>query len=256
MTDGWRTKSPPNLITDKKSKKRIKEEKRGLFRKPNKNCDEEIFEVEARVFEFDIEVLKLNIEMEEWKVSWERWRTKECEEEEIGEPEEVEQEDQSETEPETGEESERSTDDERGLESPVETETDSEKEDRSRNDKISNEAPDKDKIHNGFDIKDFNVAIMNAGGIKSKQMSISNIVNKFDIRALIVSETHLSGKEKPYINDNMTAFFDNRSDGLNKGGISIFLENSIARKTVIIGKSSSENEWIALKTSYFNIPHM
>ena len=34
---------------------------------------------------------------------------------------------------------------------------------------------------------------------KSKQMSISNIVNKFDIRALIVSETHLSGKKKPYM---------------------------------------------------------
>ena len=47
------------------------------------------------------------------------------------------------------------------------------------------------------------MAIMNAGGIKSKQMSISNIVNKFDIRALIVSETHLSGKEKPFINDNI-----------------------------------------------------
>ena len=57
-----------------------------------------------------------------------------------------------------------------------------------------------------------------------------------------------------HINDNMTAFFDNRSDGLNKGGISIFLKNSIAKKTVIIGKSSSENEWIALKTSYFSVP--
>ena len=47
---------------------------------------------------------------------------------------------------------------------------------------------------------------------KSKQMSISNIVNKFDIRALIVSETHLSGKKKPYMGQTTellhTKFFD------------------------------------------------
>ena len=70
----------------------------------------------------------------------------------------------------------------------------------------------------------------------------------------MVSETYCCGKEIPYINDNMTAFYDNRGAGPNKGGIAVFLENTLAKESVIIGKGASENEWVAVKCSYFSPP--
>ena len=256
-TDGWRLFNPPDLITEEKSKKKTKEEKGGLFRKNQKNekrrKNSKNFEIDSfrrstGAFEFEVEVLKLSFEIEKWRMNWEEWQAKVCEEDENGE-----QESNDIPWPQSGSETENETSEEE-KDSSASSGSEVETEDKSKKEKITNKAPDRNNINNKFEVDDFNVAVMNAGGIKSKQMSISNIVNKFDIRALIVSETHLSGKEKPVVNDNMTAFFDNRSEGLNKGGISIFLENSIAKKTVVVGKSSSENEWIAVKTNYFKVP--
>ena len=64
-----------------------------------------------------------------------------------------------------------------------------------------------------------------------------------------MSETYYAGKEVPYINDNMKAFFDNRNSGPNHGGVAIFMEKTLAADTVVIGRSASENEWIAVKCS-------
>ena len=49
------------------------------------------------------------------------------------------------------------------------------------------------------------------------------------------------GKEVPYINDNMKAFFDNLNSGTNHGRVALFLEKNLAAHTVIIGKSATEN---------------
>ena len=119
---------------------------------------------------------------------------------------------------------------------------------------IDNNAPSRDKINNKFEVDEFNMAITNTRGLASRSLTLSNIINKFDIRAVVVSETYCCGKEIPYINDNMTAFFDNRGAGPNKGGIAVFLENTLAKESVIIGKGASENEWVAVKCSYFSPP--
>ena len=116
---------------------------------------------------------------------------------------------------------------------------------------IDNDAPSRDNINNNFEVDEFNLAITNVRGLASRAMTLSNIVNKFDIRALVVSETYCCGKEIPHINDNMTAFFDNRGAGPNRGGIAVFLENTLAKESVIVGKGASENEWVAVKCSYF-----
>ena len=100
---------------------------------------------------------------------------------------------------------------------------------------VDNSLPDGEtvKINNKFEAKDFNVAIVNPGGLNSKRGSIINAVHKCDIRALIVSETHMVGKEVPVIDNTMEAFFANRSGGQNKGGVCIFLEKTLAKTAVV-----------------------
>ena len=101
---------------------------------------------------------------------------------------------------------------------------------------------------------------MNPGGMKGKSGSISNAVNNHDIRICIVSETHCVGKEVPVVNNQMKAFFNNRSSKNNKGGVCIFMENTIAEESVIIGKSKppkdddSDIEWIAVRVNAFKKP--
>ena len=51
--------------------------------------------------------------------------------------------------------------------------------------KVTNDFPNREKINNNFTPEDINVAIMNAGGLKSKALSVSNICNLYDIRFLI-----------------------------------------------------------------------
>ena len=140
-----------------------------------------------------------------------------------------------------------------GTSDPGEEENEIESEDG-----ISNELPDRDveKLNNKFEVKEFNVAIMNPGGMNSKRESIINAVHNQDIRALVVSETHTVGKEVPVLDRTMEAFFTNRGSGQNKGGVSIFLEKTLAKHSVVVGKSSpnSDHEWIAVKINYFDPP--
>ena len=121
---------------------------------------------------------------------------------------------------------------------------------------VTNSLPDRDvdKINNKFEVKDFNVAVMNPGGLNSKRESIINAVHKCDIRALIVSETHMVGKEVPVLDRTMEAFFLNRSREQNKGGVCIFLEKTLAETAVVVGKSDSDHEWLAVKINYFHPP--
>ena len=90
--------------------------------------------------------------------------------------------------------------------------------------------------------------------INSKRESILNAIHKMDIRALVVSETYAVGKEVPVLDKTMEAFFKNRSDGQNKGGVSIFLEKTLAKHSVVVGKSDYDHEWVAVKINYFDPP--
>ena len=121
---------------------------------------------------------------------------------------------------------------------------------------ISNSLPDTEntKVNNKFEIEDFNLMVVNPGGLNGKRESICNAIHKFDIRAVIVSETHSVGKQIPELDQTMKAFFMNRSSKKNKGGVCIFLEKSLAEHAVVIGKSRSDHEWIAVKINYFEKP--
>ena len=127
---------------------------------------------------------------------------------------------------------------------------------------MTNKLPNRDeeKLNSKFNTSEVNLAIMNPGGLRGKSGSINNAVNNYDIRICIVSETHCVGKEVPEINNQMKAFYNNRSDKSNKGGICIFIENTMAEETVVIGKSSppkndeSNIEWIAVKINAFKRP--
>ena len=118
---------------------------------------------------------------------------------------------------------------------------------------VTNDAPSTE-VNNKFDVDDLHLAVMNARGLAGKYQSMSNAANMYDMRIMVVSETHCIGKDKPYINDNMEAFFENRNCKKNKGGVAVFLEKTLAKQSVIIGKSSSENEWVAVKCNYFSPP--
>ena len=121
-------------------------------------------------------------------------------------------------------------------------------------DRVRNDLPDQSTINNHFDLKDFNVAVVNPGGLNQKRESITNAVHKHDIRAVVVSETHTAGKEIPKLDDSMKAFFHNRSNKTNKGGVAIFLEKTLAEHAVVVGKSSGDHEWIAVKVNLFDPP--
>ena len=112
-----------------------------------------------------------------------------------------------------------------------------------------------------FTTQEVNLAIMNPGGMKGKADSMSNAMHIHDIRICIVSETHCVGKEIPKLNPQTKAFHNNRSEKTNKGGVCIFVENSIAEDCVVIGKSDNNRdkdesniEWIAIKINSFEIP--
>ena len=119
---------------------------------------------------------------------------------------------------------------------------------------VSNELPDQSKISNKFESDDFNLAVMNPGGMMGKAGSIINTMHKFDIRAIIVSESHAAGKTVPKLDDTMKAFFQNRNEKKNKGGICIFLEKSIADHAVVIGKNPGPHEWLAVKVNLYSPP--
>ena len=107
--------------------------------------------------------------------------------------------------------------------------------------KMSNVLPDRDteKLNSKFTTQEVNLAIMNPGGMKGKADAMSNAMHTHDIRICIVSETHCVGKEIPVLNPQTKAFHNNRGSKNNKGGVCIFVENSIAEDCVVIGKSDN-----------------
>ena len=105
-----------------------------------------------------------------------------------------------------------------------------------------------------FYTKEINLAVINPGGLNGKTDSINNFIHKFDIRICIISETHTAGKEKPFLNSQMTTFFRNRSTKQNKGGIAIAVEKSIAESCVLLAKGKTNLEWLAVKVNTFSPP--
>ena len=125
---------------------------------------------------------------------------------------------------------------------------------RSLRHQVSNDLPASETMNNKFELKEFNIAVMNPGGLASKTASITNAIHKHDIRAVIISETHTAGKTIPVLDNTMKPFFHNRSEKANKGGVAIFLENTLAEHAVVIGKSVGDHEWLAVKVNYFDPP--
>ena len=119
---------------------------------------------------------------------------------------------------------------------------------------ISNSLPDTEQRSDKFHTNEINLAVINAGGLNGKVESINNFIHKYDIRICVISETHTAGKEKPFINKQMTTFFRNRSSKSNKGGIAIAIENSIAETCVLLNKGKTNLEWIAVKVNAFEPP--
>ena len=119
---------------------------------------------------------------------------------------------------------------------------------------VSNTLPDTEEASNKFETDKFNMLVVNPGGLHGKRQSITNAIHLYDIRAVVVSETHAPGKTVPKLDDTMKAFFHNRSAKTNKGGVALFLEASLAEHAVVIGKSKHDLEWIAVKVNFYSPP--
>ena len=178
MSRGSEGCPPVNLPTSnnvikkfEKSKKSLKEEKGRLFTKSNKNykmcktinmsCIECVEEERSR--QREIESVKIQLELLQLQMEMERWRVFKPVIEAV---EELAYD---------GDIEENSEEEEMEIE-------DSNEEDQR---KVTNDFPNREKINNNFTPEDINVAIMNAGGLKSKALSVSNICNLYDIRFLI-----------------------------------------------------------------------
>ena len=88
-------------------------------------------------------------------------------------------------------------------------------------------------------------------------MTIANAGIRNQLDAIVICETHLAGKQRPFIAHNYTAFFKNRSkfSSACKGGVAIMIENKLAQHTVMVecGDSNSE-EFCAVKVNTFEPP--
>ena len=103
----------------------------------------------------------------------------------------------------------------------------------------------------------FTLAAMNSCGLRSKHATIANaaIRNKLDV--VVISETHMAGRQRPFISNNYTAFFKNRSKFSSscKGGVAIMVENKLAQHTVMVESGDSNNEeYCAVKINAFEPP--
>ena len=103
----------------------------------------------------------------------------------------------------------------------------------------------------------FTIATMNSCGLRSKHVTIANAGIRNQLDAIVICETHLAGKQRPFIAHNYTAFFKNRSkfSSACKGGVAIMIENKLAQHTVMVecGDSNSE-EYCAVKINAFEPP--
>ena len=111
----------------------------------------------------------------------------------------------------------------------------------SKNDKdddvVVNDLPDEEEVHNKFETDNINMIAMNVCGLQGKEKVVESILNKFDVRMCIMTETWLVGKEKPAVGRGDRAFHSNRSEKVNRGGIALVIEASLAEDTVVRRKS-------------------
>ena len=101
-------------------------------------------------------------------------------------------------------------------------------------------------------------ATMNPAGLNSsKSKVIEKIVALNKIQVLVICETNASGSEIPFISNDMTAFHRNRnSAGKCKGGVSIFVNKTLASQCIIREKGSETwgDEYIVLRMNCFTVP--
>ena len=77
---------------------------------------------------------------------------------------------------------------------------------------VDNELPNSEDLNNDFKTDHINMAAMNVCGVKGKEKILQSIFHKNDIRVGVISETWLTGKEKPDLGRSFTSFISNRSE--------------------------------------------
>ena len=103
----------------------------------------------------------------------------------------------------------------------------------------------------------FTICCLNPGGLQSKYLTVENLAIRNQVDAIVVSETHFSGKRKPFVSRNYTAYFKNRSKFKKscKGGIAIFLKKEIAEHAVMMEVGdNNEEEFVCVKVNCYEPP--
>ena len=104
-----------------------------------------------------------------------------------------------------------------------------------------------------IDTVNLKVATMNVCGLSSKINSVSNIFLEQDLDIIVITETHLSGKKNPKINDNYNCYYRHRSDKMCKGGVCIAVKKDLCKNAVIL-ESNKHSEWLSVQLNYFSPP--
>ena len=100
----------------------------------------------------------------------------------------------------------------------------------------------------------FSIGVFNAAGLCSKYQSIENVAKANDLSAVVVTETHYSGKSKPFLSKMYKPFWKNRSrfKSMAKGGVSIFLDHRHADQAVLLDTGeNNEEEYVAVKINCY-----
>ena len=115
---------------------------------------------------------------------------------------------------------------------------------------------DKNLIEISKEEGSFAVGVCNPGGLRSKHITIENFAHRNNLDAVFVSETHLSGKTKPFIGKNYKSYFKNRSYSSScKGGVSIFIKNEYVQDTVQVESGDgNDEEFVMIKVNHFRPP--
>ena len=121
---------------------------------------------------------------------------------------------------------------------------------------VNNKLPDQEDLNNEFITDHINMTAMNVCGIKGKEKIVQSILHRSDIRVGVLSETWLTGKEKPELGRNFDAFISNRAEKSNRGGVAIVVEKSIAEEAVVIGRNQKgeDLEWVGVRLNCFQPP--
>ena len=68
-------------------------------------------------------------------------------------------------------------------------------------------------------------------GMKGKEKIVQSIFHRSDVRVGVLSETWLTGKEKPELGRNFDSFISNRAEKSKRGGSAIIVEKTIAEES-------------------------